>query len=127
MSRRWRWTAACWVVPALLTGCDDEVQPIAEPGTIEVVVASPAGAEGAALIEVGAAVSGATSPGGQAFVRPVGASTRVAIVRTAGGELRVLFDVPDVHRPPEMRLLQVAGPDDQLRADLSGYRLEVSR
>lgn len=127
MPQRWRWAAVCWILLSLLTACDDEVQPDPEPGAIDVVVASPAGAEGAALIEVDAAISGATAPGGEAFARPAGASTRVAVVRTVAGELRVRFEVPDVHRPPTMRLLQVAGPDDRLRADLSGYRLEVER
>ena len=33
----------------------------------------------------------------------------------------------DVTRPPAMVLREVAGLDDVLRADLSGYRLELER
>jgi hypothetical protein len=111
----------------LEAGCGDEGPPAPEPGTITVSVVSPAGAEGAALIEVAEPVTQVSAPGGQAFARTEGASTRVAVIRDVAGVLSMILEVPDIHRPPEMLLVQVAGPDDRLRADLTGYRLEVER
>lgn len=57
--------------------------------------------------------------------RTVGDVLYVAVVHRFGVEgLSLELEVGDVDRPPDPTLLEVAGPDDRLRA-LGGYTLEI--
>lgn len=110
-----------------LFACSDEGPRPAEPGVVTVTLTSPAGPEGAALFNAAGEVGDLTMVGGQAFARVDGSVTRVAMVAHEPGTLSVRMEVANVHEPPTLTLVQVAGPDDQLRANLAGYSLEVER
>ena len=97
-----------------------------QPGPVTVTVVSPAGAEGGAVFRVtDPDISGVTAPDGVVFVRQVGQEARVVLVRDGAGQLRFRMEVADIHRPPSVRLLEVSGPDDELRPDLMGYEVEL--
>lgn len=119
--------AACAFLMLALFACSDEGPPSAEPGVVTVTLTSPAGPEGAALFSVAGEVGEVTMTGGQAFARAEGALTRVAMVAHEPGTLSVRMEVANIHAPPALTLVQVAGPDDQLRAGLAGYSLKVDR
>lgn len=101
----------------------------ARSGEMRASLVSPHGFEGAAVLEV---VSGemldVASPGpfvrvywGPANVR------RVVVIRRDPGEISFRLLARDVNDPPELRVLEVAGPDDALRPSLSGYSVTVTR
>jgi hypothetical protein len=50
----------------------------------------------------------------------------VAVVAEEAGPLSFRVALADTLRRPEVRILQVAGPDDALREVLEGYRVEVT-
>ena len=52
---------------------------------------------------------------------------RIVLINQSGGTLAFDIDVADVGRPLVPLVLEVAGPDDQLRSDLSEYRVELTR
>lgn len=99
------------------------------PGRVTATLESPNGAEGAAVVvllgdEIGAVRSlGAT----EAYSAPAGGGVRLVLVDRAGGTLSFEVGLGNLGRPPLAVVEQVAGPDDQLRADVSGYRVEYTR
>jgi hypothetical protein len=114
---------------ALAAGCSDE-GPSPEPGavTFALVASGTAPVEGGAVFLLpGDTLATATVDDGMIFLRSVPEGTRVVIVRGTPGAIRFRVDVEDVHRPPDVRIEQVSGPDDRLRSDLSAYRLEVQQ
>jgi hypothetical protein len=84
--------------------------------------------EGALLVSAPAAAVLAAPGGGaltEVITQRVGDVIHVAVVHRFGIEgLTFDLEVADVDSPPELTLVQVVGPDDQLRA-LAGYSLEV--
>lgn len=107
---------------AMVAACDS-TEPN-EPGTITAVVVSPAGAEGAAVLDVNGTVESFTAPSDVTmFTTPAASGTRVILVRSTPGELSVNLTVPDVGSPPTVSIVEVAGGDDQLRASLTGYQV----
>lgn len=98
------------------------------PGRVTYRLVSPHGAEGAMLLGLPAAEV-VTVPEGEGLTevvsRTVGDVLYVAVVHRFGVEgLSLELEVGDVDRPPDPTLLEVAGPDDRLRA-LGGYTLEI--
>jgi len=112
-------------VLAVLAACTD-AGPRRGPGTVTGTVQSPNGDEGAAVVLlVGEGVVEVRSVGGtDAYATTDGDMTRVVLVNLEGGTLAFELDLADASRPPVTSLGQVAGPDDQLRPDLSAYRVE---
>lgn len=51
---------------------------------------------------------------------------RVMVIADPAGALSFQVRVPPENNPPNFTILQVSGPDDQLRSDLSGYNLEFT-
>lgn len=102
--------------------------PIGTPGTVTYRLVSPNGAEGALLVRApAAAITGVPAADGPTEVlsTTVGDERYVAVVHRFGAEgLTFELDVADVADPPELTIVQVAGPDDRLR-DITGYALEI--
>jgi hypothetical protein len=92
-------------------------------------LAGPNGPEGAALVMLLGNRLGMISGVGstQARYRTDSSGTRVMLINPSGGELSFRVSVPDTTALPSFVIEQVAGPDDELRSPLSGYRLEFTR
>lgn len=131
-------SAVPWLIPACLAlvtlQCTSEpdpagpAQPPPVPGMRTLVVRSPFGAEGAALLDIAAAaVTAVTASGSDVHTAVEGSRLRILIVRMVPGELAATIAVTDTAQALEARLLQVAGPMNELRASLATYVLEVRR
>lgn len=112
---------------ALASGACHE-GPAPGPGTLTVSVVSPHGAEGAAVLALhGRGIDGVDGSGAWVRARPGrGDTVVVAVVAEEAGPLSFRLALADTLRRPEVRILQVAGPDDALREALEGYRVEVT-
>lgn len=112
----------------LACACGDQ-GPLTEPGTVTVRLVSPHGAEGGAVVVLMGDGFGEVTglAGTAAFSFRDATSTRVVLIDQDGGELAFSIAVTDPSRPFEGAVLEVAGPDDALRALSPPYRLEISR
>lgn len=117
------------LVGALVLAACNDAGPRAGPGTVTATLRSPNGAEGAAvLLLAGEGVTGVEPIGDtEAWASTVGDETRVVLVNQAGGTLAFEVALADVRRPLVADLVEVAGPDDALRGDLTGYLVEIVR
>jgi hypothetical protein len=114
------------VLALVVFGCSDPHAP-GRQSEFTVAVVSPNGPEGAVLLDVAAAqVIAVTSESAEVHTHVEGDRLMVVLVRAQPGELRAVVEVPDATRPPEVRLVQVAGPTNALRP-LAGYSVEVKR
>jgi len=83
---------------------------------------SPHGDEAAFLVRISGALSGEPwAPGARSEPREVDAGVVLAVVAREPGMLKLVLPVEDKEDPPELQILQVVGPDNRLRSDLSGY------
>ncbi len=116
------WTAlSC----AVLASCDRSTEP-GGPGTLTASLLSPNGAEGAAILEIVGEVETVSGTNDvQAFSSVTPGGKRVIVVRSSPGDLSVKLRVPDVSRPPQVSVIEVADGDDRIRASLNGYRVEL--
>lgn len=99
------------------------------PGTLTATLASPHGAEGAAVVSlVGEGVLEVAGLG-DVLVFKSGASgvTTLVLVSPGGGTLAFTVALADTTRLPAATVEQVAGRDDALRGDVGGYRLSWAR
>lgn len=113
---------------ALVLAACSEIGPPG-PGTLTVTLDSPNGSEGAAVLMVLGEGIGEVSSVGETEAHAVvsGGVTRVVLINQTGGTLAFQVAVNEVRSRPTVILGEVAGPDDELRADLSGYRVELTR
>ena len=96
------------------------------PGTLTATVISPSGPEGAAYLKLfGSGIGEVTSLDARAFAHAVGDTVHVVLIRDQPGDLRFLIAVADSTRPPAAMVVEVAGGDNTLRSDPSGYRVEM--
>jgi len=117
-------TALALAGALLHAGCGDDPS---GPGTLTATLVSPNGAEGSALIVLyGPGLGGVNAIDGTAFSRRSGDTLRVVVVNPEGGALRFTVGVDDVAQLPTAAVVEVADPDDRLRA-LTGYDVEVTR
>lgn len=113
---------ALWAV-----GCGSE-GPESGPGVRTVVVVSPAGPEGAALVRLeGRGVEGVTAIDGRIFHHARGDTVRVVVVREDAGVLRFAVSLADTLAEPRGTVLEVADRENELRTGLSGYAVEIRR
>lgn len=115
------------LLPAAALACSD----LPDPGAVTLVVRSQTGADdGAAVLRVtGGPFGGIRSLDSPAFMRS-GAdrgSMDVVVVSPEGGRLTVEVLLIDRDDDLDVEVLQVADVDNELRSDLSGYRVEVAR
>lgn len=113
-----------------LTQCTSGTEPDHLPGSLTYRLLSPNGSEGAVLFSAPASeVVGV--PEGDAFTEVIthqaGGLLYVAVVHRVGADpLTFELDVANTAAPPDLTLLEVAGPDDRARS-LGGYAIEVLR
>jgi hypothetical protein len=117
------------VVALVRCSPDGPIEPRgAAPGALTLVLRSPNGAEGAALLDIaGTYVTGVGADGSAVYSHPDGDRLRIAIARAQPGELRAIVALSDTTRPLDARVVQVAGPTNALRGSLAGYTVEVRR
>jgi hypothetical protein len=111
---------------AVLAACSGD-GPTQELNGAVARLASPNGAEGAAVIEVAATVDDVEVVGGEAFLRASNGVTRIAVVLDQPGTIR--FGLPRLPRGsgPAATVVQVADGNNELRTDLSAYRVDYER
>lgn len=111
---------------AVFVGACGDQGPVPAAGTFAVTVVSPNGAEGAAVVVlVGEGLREASAVEGRVFSDRRGDTLRVVVAQEPAGTLQFLIAVDDTTQRPTGSVLEVAGPDDQLRPALAGYVLEV--
>jgi hypothetical protein len=113
------------VVIAWAVGCDDG-PPI--PGAVTVYLVSPNGLESAAIVELdGVFDQVEAAPSAAVFSEVADGRTRIVVVMRSPGDVWFQVFAPNVNEPPTATVLEVAGPLNDLRADLEGYRLQFER
>ncbi len=115
------------LLPALLlAGCDSVDR--SGPGERIMAIVSPHGPEGAAVLRlIGGHVEEVEAARGHAFVDRSGGDLVVVLVNAVAGELALRLLLDDVSRLPAAELIQVAGPDNRLRDELSAYGVTFRR
>jgi hypothetical protein len=104
-------------------GCSDS-----QPGEIEVFLLSPNGREAAAIVELEGIFDQVTAPASAVVLSEiVDGRTRVAILMRSFGDVWFRVFVPSVSDPPAARVLEVAGPNNEIRNDVEGYALQFGR
>ncbi len=116
---------ACIVVFLFLACGEEATQPAPVPGDLAVSLISPNGIEGAAVLEtVEEGILEITSEVGQAHHWRAGDVSRIVVLLDEPGEIRFTLSVADLNRPPQLRVVEVADPDNRLRSLLVGYVVE---
>jgi hypothetical protein len=129
-------TLAC-LASAALAACGDAGGTLApsapEPGTLTVVLTTPAADDRAVLVSVtGPEGAGAVADAGAGYTvhaRGGGTAFRAAVFgRISSGRL-VTFSVPDVSRAADYRAVvhEVVDPSSNVRPSLDGYSAAVTR
>lgn len=109
-----------------VAACEDE--PSRGAGTLTVTLRSPHPQEGGARIRlVGPGMISASAIEGEVHARVRGDTMGVLVVRPDAGVLRFALEVQDTTRKPRGALVQVVGPDNEVRPALLGYSVEVVR
>lgn len=120
------WVAVCVGLTLPLAGCGDG-GPESGPGDLLASIVSPNGSEGAARVMlIGPGIDDVTPVQGRVFSRASGDTVHVVVVNLDGGSLSFSVSVADTTRRPQAVLVEVSGPDDEIRA-LTGYSVEVGR
>jgi hypothetical protein len=99
------------------------------PQIVEITgrLVSPNGNEGAAVIEIDGLVSPVIygeNAGDEFHPGSVGGMHRVVIVKSEPGEISFTLFLNGTAELPTATVIEVAGPDDQIRTSLDGYRVE---
>jgi len=110
----------------LLLACgEDATQPAPVPGDLAVNVVSPNGLEGAAVLQtIQEGIVDITSEVGQAHHWRAGGVSRIVVLLDEPGDVRFTLSVADLNRPPQLRVVEVADPDNRLRSLVIGYVVE---
>lgn len=113
----------------VLAACSTDEGPRSGPGTITATLSSPNGAEGAAVVTLlGDDIGAITGVGGtEVHSRAGDSNVRIVLISEAGGELAFQVAVADTTQPPSTVVVEVAGPDDELRPTVDGYTVEFAR
>jgi hypothetical protein len=121
-------TLALILLLSVAAGCED-LGPSGPkgPGTLNVDLVSPNGAEGSAVFEVvgGTGLGVVTGFGGEVFYEHGSDTTRVVVVLDMPGQIAFRIRSQDVRNLPSVTLVQVADGADQLRSSLAGYEVEI--
>ena len=112
----------------VLAACTD-AGPAVRRGDLTVTLISPNGDEGAAvLLLLGEGVVDTRRVGEtEVYSELADGAMRVVLVHPAGGTLSFELGLTNWRRRPVAVVSQVAAPDDQLRDDLSAYRVSFTR
>jgi hypothetical protein len=117
---------------ALLAGCTDRgpITEPAQPGVLVATISTPHADDRALMLELaGAGITAveAASSGYTLHVRSAGQLHRVAVFGDLQSGALLRFRVPDVRSRAAytVRVLESGGPENALRSDLDGYRIEI--
>jgi hypothetical protein len=99
------------------------------PGDFEGTLISPNGAEGSVVLELTGGIGlGTVSPeGGEVLYQHFGESSRIVMVLDEPGEIRFTVRTEDVGKYPDVRVIQVADGQNNLRPSVSGYEVTFTR
>ena len=115
----------CGLAIFLLSCGEEATEPAPVPGDLAVSVVSPNGVEGAAVLQtVQEGIVDITSDVGQAHHWRAGDVSRIVVLLDAPGDIRFTLSVADLNRPPNLRVVEVADPDNRLRPLVVGYVVE---
>ena len=115
----------CALSAALVSACDSD-DPAPTPGVLTATLVSPNGPEGSAHVRLlGEGIVEVRSLDARTFSHVQGDTVNVVVVRDQPGDLRFLVALADTTRVPSAAVLEVAGGDDRLRANVQTYRLEL--
>lgn len=116
---------ACVAVVLFLACGEDATQPAPVPGDLAVSVVSPYGFEGAAVLQtVQEGIVDITSEVGQAHHWRAGDVSRIVVLLDEPGDIAFILSVADVNRPTQLRVVEVADPNNRLRPLVIGYVVE---
>ena len=108
------------------TACDDSSEEPVLALSYAATLESPAGAEGAAVIELeGDIASVRAEPGSRLMSHRTGDVTRVIVLRDQPGSIAFDVDLAEEGPAPSARVIEVSGPDDAQRASTAGYHLAL--
>ena len=110
-------------------GCDSTGPDGPGPGPLEATLISPSGGgEASAVFELtgGVGLGSVSMVGGEVFYQHFGGSTRIVAVRDDPGVIRFQIWTDDLGQLPEVRVIQVADGENQLRTALSSYSVQVA-
>lgn len=120
----------CFAIVGLLVlaACSDEA-PVAGPGTFTGELVGPNASEGAAVVVlIGDGIQSVGSVGDSEAHASIGSeATQVVLINQVGGALTFTVAVADTTQPLTALVQQVAGPDDELRSDVTAYSVEFAR
>lgn len=111
-----------------LAACGDD-PPAPGPGTLTATLVGPNGDEGAAVVALfgdGIESISAIAPT-EVFPRLSDGEARVVLINQVGGLLEFRMALADTTSKPDVVIVEVAGPNDELRPDVTPYVLEVAR
>jgi hypothetical protein len=121
-----------FILPALLAlaACDPGGSDPPEPegGTFHAVLASPNGAEGAVSLQLtGGGIISLQGTGSTLLASTVSGGKRVVVLREPAGSIEFDLTVARGYDVPEVQVLEVVDGQDQPRASLNGYDVELTR
>ncbi len=118
----------------VLAACGDTSgPPVPKPGDLTLKLVLPASDDRAMLVTIsGPEAIGAITAASAAYTvfgRPAGNNAKVAVFGTLASGPVVKFAVPDVNKSDlyTAAVTEVAGPANELRAQLSGYVVTVAK
>lgn len=120
-----RLVIAAAVSALLINACDNSTRP-GGGGTVNAVVVSPNGDEGAAVLDVVGTVESFTGTEGvSVYTTATTTGTRVVLVRLTPGTLSMKLALQDQDRLPAISVIEVADADDRVRPSIAGYAVEL--
>ncbi len=110
-----------------LFACGDQ-GPVILSDTLTVLVVSPNGSEGSAIVSlVGAGLGQVTATDGLLFEERTGDGVRVMLINDEPGPLQFRVEVADTTLPLRGTVEEIAGPDDRVRTANVGYSVSFLR
>ncbi len=106
---------------------DDPSEPPTGAGDLIVRLISPNGDEGAAVLETtDEGITGVDCSNCDVYHNRVGGTSRIVVLMDTLGEIRFTMSVTDRQSPPELQVIEVADPSNDLRDDVSQYVVRYS-
>lgn len=113
---------------SVFAACGED-PPVPGPGALTATLVSPNGDEGAAVVALfgdGIESISAVAPT-EAFPRLDDTGARVVLINQGGGLLEFRVALADTLQKPDVVIIEVAAPDDELRLDTNAYTVEFTR